>query len=144
MNNNLMLIRWRTIILPGLANILDVTYAIGIGICLSVHSAVYPSICPPITLSWCPHISRHIVQGIDLKFVEYIHHGNQQIWVTFGHALQHPSHFLAPDLSTWGQSPAYAVSTSRMVVISYAWLHLGSLGNKTSGVKWGKLPAQNS
>ena len=120
--------------------------------CPSIQTAVHLSICPPITLSKCPHISRQRAQGIYLKHVEYIHHGTQQIWLVFGHALLHSGHFLASDLSTRGQSAAYAVvtsivylvKTSRMVIISYAWLHLDYLGNRTSGVKWGKLPTKNS
>ena len=153
LNNNLMVIGYRTIIWPGLANILDVIYAIGMGIGLSVHSFG----CSPVYLS-THHtfiMSTHFQTNSpgDLSETCWIHSS----WYTadlvdFGHALLHSSHFLASDLSTWGQSAAYAVvtpiiylvKTSRMVIISYAWLHLDYLGNRTSGVKWGKLPTKNS
>ena len=47
LNNNLMAIGYRTIIWPGLANILDVIYAIGMGIGLSIHLFG----CSPVYLS---------------------------------------------------------------------------------------------
>ena len=88
-----------------MTNILD---AIGIGMGLSVHSFGCSSVC--LSTHHIIMVSTHFQTNI--PEVEYIHHGTHQIWLTFGHALLHSSHFIASNLSTWGESAAYAVVTS--------------------------------
>ena len=126
LNNNLMVIGYRTIIWPGLANILDVIYAIGMGIGLSVHSFG----CSPVYLSthhtfimsthfqtnspgdlsetcWI-HSSCYTADLVDFWST---HYGSIQTWSTFGHASRNSRRFAA----------SYVLAVSMHLQTNYWW-----------------------